>query len=94
MRPTANALLTNPIFGIVVMIQTSNYIDLSKIQKLELVVGLQLMRLSLKKESRKRRASVGPRKPRRRKPVFFSDKIEKMFNSMSQEVKDYILKGE
>ena len=75
------------------MIQTSNYLSLSKIQKLELVVSLQLMRLGLKKDSRKRRASVGPRKPRRRKPVFFNDRIEAMFNKASQEVKDYILSG-
>jgi len=40
-----------------------------------------------------KKKSTKARKTRRRKPVFFSDVIEQMFNDACDEVKDFIMKG-
>jgi len=68
----------------------TNYLKLSHVAKLSLVTKLQDMRDGLRKEKREKKATKTSRK---RKMVFFSDEIEKMFNKMPKDMQDFIRKG-
>jgi hypothetical protein len=74
------------------MIRTANYLSLTTLAKQALISSLHDMRTAMMKESRAKRAKK-PRKTRKRKMVFFSDTIEKMFNSMDEEAKRFIMEG-
>ena len=76
------------------MIRTKNYTLLNREEKLRRISNLQASRLTLKKKAKKKRVTKKSKKPKKlRRPKFFSDKIEKMFDSMPEDVKQFVMKG-
>ncbi len=74
------------------MIRLTNYLTLQQPAKISLIEKLQEMRDEVAKLSRMRKVPK-TRKPRKRKMVFFSDAIEKLFNSMDEDAKKFIMEG-
>lgn len=70
-----------------------NYLNLSYEDKTAKISTLQLMRVDVLKASVKKRRAK-PKGERKRKMVFFSDEIEKMFKSMPESMQKFIRNGD
>ena len=70
------------------------YLSLSMAERLVFSQELHNMRDVLLAENRRKKRSPKKKKKSTRKPRFFNDKIERLFDSMPEECKNFIRNGE